>query len=103
MFCLEGGEWVAREIVQHVWAGRAKFVINSGDVVWWGNQGLSIKDSPYWKRLNDSMLKLLPDADAEMRAAGLDGRWFLSRELASSAVTTMVPFCDRTRWICDCL
>ena len=61
VFRLEGGEWVSREIVQHVQAGRAKFVINSGDVVWWGNQGLTINDSPYWKRLNDSMLKLLPE------------------------------------------
>jgi hypothetical protein len=78
MFQLQGGDWVAREIVQHVQAGRAKFVVNSGDVVWWGNQGLSIADSPYWKRLNDTMLKLLPEPDAEMRAAGLDGRWFLS-------------------------
>jgi len=43
MFQLEGGDWVAREIVGHVQAGRAKFVVNSGDVVWWGNQGLSIK------------------------------------------------------------
>jgi hypothetical protein len=78
MFQLQGGDWVAREIVQHVQAGRAKFVINSGDVVWWGNQGLSITDSPYWKRLNETMLKLLPEPDAEMIAAGLDGRWFLS-------------------------
>jgi hypothetical protein len=78
VFRLEGGEWVSREIVQHVQAGRAKFVINSGDVVWWGNQGLTINDSPYWKRLNDSMLKLLPEPDAEMRAAGLEGRWFMS-------------------------
>jgi hypothetical protein len=78
MFQLQGGDWVAREIVQHVQAGRAKFVVNSDDVVWWGNQGLSINDSPYWKRLNDTMLKLLPAPDAEMRAAGLDGRWFLS-------------------------
>jgi len=36
MFQLQGGDWVAREIVQHVQAGRAKFVVNSGDVVWWG-------------------------------------------------------------------
>jgi predicted phosphohydrolase len=70
MFQLQGGDWVAREIVQHVQAGRARFVINSGDVVWWG--------SPYWKRVNDTMLKLLPPPDDEMRAAGLDGRWFLS-------------------------
>jgi Calcineurin-like phosphoesterase len=78
MFQLQGGEWVAREIVRHVQAGRAKFVINSGDVVWWGNQGHLINDSPYWKRVNDTMLKLLPPPDEEMRAAGLDGRWFLS-------------------------
>src|SRR5215510_12558002 len=74
MFRLQGGEWVAREIVKDVRSGRARFVINSGDVVWWGNQGLTIEDSPYWKRVNDSMLKRLPPPDEEMRAAGLDGR-----------------------------
>jgi predicted phosphohydrolase len=78
MFQLQGGDWVAREIVQHVQSGRARFVINSGDVVWWGNQGHLISDSPYWKRVYDTMLKLLPPPDDEMRAAGLDGRWFLS-------------------------
>src|SRR5215831_16414960 len=40
IFQLQGGDWVSREIVQQVQAGRAKFVINSGDVVWWGNQGV---------------------------------------------------------------
>ena len=74
MFQLQGGDWVAREIVRDVKVGRAKFVVNSGDVVWWGNQGLSINDSPYWKRLNDTMLKQLPPPDDEMRAAGLEGR-----------------------------
>jgi len=78
MFELQGGDWVAREIVKHVQTGRAKFVINSGDVVWWGNQGHLIDDSPYWKRVYDTMLKLLPAPDDEMRAAGLGGRWFLS-------------------------
>jgi predicted phosphohydrolase len=78
MFQLQGGDWVAREIVGQVQGGRAKFVISSGDVVWWGNQGRSIGDSPYWKRLYDTMLKQLPPADDEMRAAGLEGRWFLS-------------------------
>jgi hypothetical protein len=73
MFQLAGGDWVSREIVQQVRSGRAKFVVNSGDVVWWGNQGLTINDSPYWKRQNDSMLKLLPEPDAEMRAAGARG------------------------------
>jgi hypothetical protein len=50
MFRLQGGEWVAREIVKDVNAGRAKFVVNSGDVVWWGNQGRTVDDSPYWKQ-----------------------------------------------------
>jgi hypothetical protein len=50
MFQLQGGEWVAREIVRQVQSGRARFVVNSGDVVWWGNQGHLVSDSPYWKR-----------------------------------------------------
>jgi hypothetical protein len=77
MFRLQGGDWVSREIVKDVKSGRAKFVVNSGDVVWWGNQGRTIADSPYWKRVNDTMLKQLPPADSEMRAAGLEGRWFM--------------------------
>jgi hypothetical protein len=72
MFRLQGGEWVAREIVKDVQSGRAKFVVNSGDVVWWGNQGRTVADSPYWKRVNDTMLKQLPPPDSELRAAGLD-------------------------------
>src|SRR6266540_7106924 len=67
MFRLEGGEWVAREIVKDVKSGRAKFVVSSGDVVWWGNQGRTLADSPYWKRVNDTMLKQLPPPDSELR------------------------------------
>jgi predicted phosphohydrolase len=78
MFRLEGGDWVAREIVKDVQSGRARFVVNSGDLVWWGNQGRTVADSPYWKRVNDTMLNLLPPADAEMKAAGLEARWFVS-------------------------
>ena len=77
MFRLAGGDWVAREIVGDVQAGRARFVINSGDVVWWGNQGRTVADSPYWQRVNRTMLERLPPPDDEMRAAGLDGRWFI--------------------------
>jgi hypothetical protein len=39
MFRLQGGEWVAREVVKDVQGGRAKFVLNTGDMVWWGKQG----------------------------------------------------------------
>jgi hypothetical protein len=77
IFRLHGGDWVAREIVKDIKSGRAKFVVSSGDVVWWGNQGLTVADSPYWKRVNDTMLKQLPPPDSEMRASGLEGRWFM--------------------------
>ena len=77
MFRLSGGDWVAREIVKDVQAGRARFVVNSGDVVWWGNQGRTVTDSPYWQRVNDTMLKQLPAPDGDMLAAGLEGRWFI--------------------------
>lgn len=39
MFRLEGGEWVAREVVKDIQRGRAKFIVNTGDLVWWGKQG----------------------------------------------------------------
>ena len=73
IFRLQGGEWVAREIARDVQSGRAKFVVSSGDVVWWGNQGRTVNDSPYWKRVNDTQLKPLPPAgqrDARGRAGG---------------------------------
>ena len=38
---------MTREIVKDVQSGRAKFVVNAGDVVWWGNQGrVRDEDSP---------------------------------------------------------
>jgi hypothetical protein len=76
MFRMQGGDWVAREVVKAVQSGRAKFAVNSGDIVWWGKQGRTVFDSPYWKRVNEEVLEPLPPADSEMRAAGLEGRWF---------------------------
>jgi len=75
MFRLQGGEWVAREIVNDVKSGRAKFVLNTGDMVWWGKQGRTVSDSPYWKLVYED-LKQLPAPDRQMRAAGLPGRVF---------------------------
>jgi hypothetical protein len=76
IFRLQGGDWVARELVKEVQSGRAKFLLNSGDIVWWGNQGRTVFDSPYWKRVDETLLSRLPAPDASLRAAGLDGRWF---------------------------
>jgi hypothetical protein len=76
MFRLQGGEWVAREIVRDVQSGRAKFILNTGDMVWWGNQGPVPSQNPYWRLVYDDVLKQLPAPDEQMRAAGLPGRVF---------------------------
>jgi Calcineurin-like phosphoesterase len=76
MFRLEGGDWVAREIVKDVRGGQAKFVLSTGDLIWWAKQGNKPSDSPYWKLVNEDVLKQLPHPDKEMKDAGLDGRVF---------------------------
>ena len=74
MYRPEGGEWVAREIVKDVQTGRASFIVNTGDLVWWGKQGNKPSDSPYWRLVNEDVLKQLPKPDREMEKAGLPGR-----------------------------
>jgi hypothetical protein len=76
MFRLHGGEWVAREIVKDVQGGRARFILNTGDMVWWGKQGGTPSENPYWKLVYEDVLKQLPVPDGQMRAAGLPGRVF---------------------------
>jgi hypothetical protein len=76
MFRLQGGDWVTREVVKDVKSGNAKLLLSTGDMVWWGNQGEKPSDNPYWKLVNENVLKQLPKPDKEMRAAGLDGRVF---------------------------
>src|SRR5271166_6155687 len=76
MFRLHGGEWVAREVVKDVQSGRARFVLNTGDMVWWGRQGGTPSENPYWKLVYEEVLKEMPAPDGQMRAAGLPGRIF---------------------------
>src|SRR5438876_5874950 len=76
MFRLQGGEWVDREIVRDVQRGRAKFVLNTGDMVWWGKQGGTPSENPYWKLVYEDVLKRMPPPDNQMRTAGLPGRVF---------------------------
>jgi hypothetical protein len=76
MFRLEGGDWVAKEVVANVKSGRAQFIVNTGDLVWWGKQGGKPSDNPYWKLVNEDVLKQLPKPDHEMEKAGLPGRVF---------------------------
>jgi len=76
MFRLEGGEWVAREVVRDIKSGNAKFLLNTGDLVWWGKQGDKPSDNPYWTLVDKEVLQQLPPPDEEMKTAGLDGRVF---------------------------
>jgi hypothetical protein len=76
MYRAYGGDWVGQSVAREVRSGAAKFIINAGDVVWWGAQGRTISDSPYWKRMNEVVFSRLPAPDRELRAAGLDGRYF---------------------------
>ena len=74
MFRLHGGEWVAHGVVGAVTNGRAKFILNTGDMVWWGRQGAKPSENPYWKLVYKDVLDKLPPPDEQMRAAGLPGR-----------------------------
>src|SRR5215470_9254792 len=49
MFRLHGGEWVAREIVKDVKSGGARFILNTGDMVWGGKQGPTPSEKQYWR------------------------------------------------------
>jgi len=76
MFRLEGGQWVAREAVRDIKTGNAKFLLNTGDLVWWGKQGDKPSANPYWTLVEGEVLKQLPPPDEEMKKAGLYGRVF---------------------------
>jgi Calcineurin-like phosphoesterase len=76
MFRLQGGDWVAREVVKDIRSGRAKFIVNTGDLVWWGRQGKKPSDNPYWGLVNEDVIKQLPKPDKQLRDAGLEGRVF---------------------------
>jgi len=76
MFELQGGQWVAREVAQNVKSGRVKFILHTGDLVWWGKQASVPSENQYWKLVNDNVMKQLPAPDGQMRAAGLGGRFF---------------------------
>src|SRR6266403_2876339 len=76
MFRLQGGDWVAREVVKDIKGGNAEFLLSTGDLVWWGKQGNKPSDNPYWKLVSEDVLKQLPHPDKQMKAAGMDGRVF---------------------------
>jgi Calcineurin-like phosphoesterase len=76
MFRLEGGKWVAREAVRDIKSGNAAFLLSTGDLVWWGNQGDKPSKNPYWTLVDKDVLHQLPGPDDEMKKAGMHGRVF---------------------------
>jgi len=76
MYHVAGGDWVTREVVKDVKTGQADFILSTGDLVWWGKQGDKPSESPYWKLVNEDVLKQLPPPDKKLEAAGLSGRVF---------------------------
>ena len=76
LFRLHAGEWLAREIVRDVQSGHSKFILSTGDLVWWGKQGSTPSENPYWKLVYEEVLKQLPPPDKQMQNAGLPGRVF---------------------------
>jgi len=76
MYRYMGGMWVAHELVRDVRTGRVQFLVNTGDLVWWGRQGDKPSGNPYWQLVNSAVMKQLPPPTERMRAAGLPGRVF---------------------------
>ena len=76
MFELPGGEWVAHEVAKRSRADTQSSFSTRG--TWSGgvSQGSTPFDNPYWKLVNDDVVKELPAPDDQMRAAGLGGRFF---------------------------
>ncbi len=58
MFRLERGKWVAQGVVKEVQRGRARFILNTGDMVWWGKQAASPSENPYWNLIEGADLGL---------------------------------------------
>jgi hypothetical protein len=93
MFRLHGGDWVARGVVNAVKSGRAKFILNTGDLVWWGKQGGKPSDNPYWKLVNEDVLKQLPAPDDEMRVPGCRAAFSQPSVITKCGMTPMWKVC----------
>ena len=93
MFRLEGGDWVAKEVVANIKSGRAQFIVNTGDLVWWGKQGSKPSDNPYWKLVNEDVLKQLPKPDREMEKPGYPVVCVLPSETTKCGATPTSKAC----------
>ena len=74
MFRLQGGKWVAREAVRDVNEGNADFIVHTGDLVWWGKQGDTPSDNPYWK-LVDEEVKIVQTGTSSQTPEKIADSW----------------------------
>ncbi len=76
MYRIKGGDWVTAGVLKALTGGQADFALHTGDWVWWGKQGPSPSDNPYWQRVDERFLRQLPPPDNRLKQAGLEGRVF---------------------------
>jgi hypothetical protein len=76
MYRIKGGDWVTAGVLKALTGGQADFALHTGDWVWWGKQGSSPSDNPYWQRVDERFLRQLPPPDDRLKQAGLEGRVF---------------------------
>jgi hypothetical protein len=76
MYRIKGGDWVTAGVLKALTGGQADFALHTGDWVWWGKQGSSPSDNPYWQRVDERFLRQLPPPDTRLKQAGLEGRVF---------------------------
>jgi hypothetical protein len=76
MYRIGGGDWVTAGVLKAITGGQADFAVHTGDWVWWGKQGPSPSDNPYWQRVDERFLRQLPPPDNRLKQAGLEGRVF---------------------------
>lgn len=76
MYRIAGGDWVTAGVLKALTSGQADFALHTGDWVWWGKQGSSPSDNPYWNRVDERFLNHVTPPDDRLKQAGLDGRVF---------------------------
>ena len=76
IYRINGGDWSTAGVQKALAGGQAELALHTGDWIWWGKQGASPSDNPYWQRVDERLLRRLPPPDTRLKQAGLEGRIF---------------------------
>jgi len=60
-YAVEGNKWVVDQMIKEMNSGEYDFAINTGDLVFNGLQGNTLKTSPYWQLIRKDFLNNLTD------------------------------------------